>query len=443
MSASPSAATAWLFASANEAAALDVARVVAAAGRARLAKEQDTTTALPSAAEAVAAWRKWYGEAVRSVERLVVEPPSASLCRQAARDRAALRCQGSLTTGSGIDLCPPANDQRGRSRRGPKHRRSPLQRAGASEPWTTVIPVRLPCPVSTISDPIRPAWRCRPFRPDRSTYIRAACHVERDADRLVQIAHDDLLIGAGGRVLAARRIHRRPGDCVAARRVASIGPVDHPRREIQIEVDRLGQFVEQHFDVGTGGRGLAIGHLQCSRGGCSRRRRCLRPSASSRPSLPPHRARCRRTTGSRRGARRLRGRSRRASRCSIRPGSSASRACLRGPTSRACGGWIELELFRREGSAGRNDRREVRAVQIDAFDHPVVSRRPAHERPVDVLPFEIDGNAVGRIPVRPRQSTFRSDPSGATDTTRPPRMSRKKRRVADPAVKAGVMRNHC
>jgi aminopeptidase YwaD len=67
-------ATAWLFASADAAAALEVAQVVAGAGRARLAKEQDTTTVLPAAAEAVRAWRKWYGEAVRSVGRLVVGP---------------------------------------------------------------------------------------------------------------------------------------------------------------------------------------------------------------------------------------------------------------------------------------------------------------------------------------------------------------------------------
>jgi len=67
-------ATAWLFASANEAAALEVAKVVAGAGRARLAKEEDTTTVLPSAAEATAAWRKWYGEAVRSVSRLLAGP---------------------------------------------------------------------------------------------------------------------------------------------------------------------------------------------------------------------------------------------------------------------------------------------------------------------------------------------------------------------------------
>ncbi len=67
-------ATAWLFASANETAALEVARVVASAGQERLAKEQDTTTVLPFATEAIAAWRKWYGEAVRSVGRLVVGP---------------------------------------------------------------------------------------------------------------------------------------------------------------------------------------------------------------------------------------------------------------------------------------------------------------------------------------------------------------------------------
>ena len=48
--------------------------MVASAGQERLAKEQDTTTVLPSATEAIAAWRKWYGEAVRSVGRLVVGP---------------------------------------------------------------------------------------------------------------------------------------------------------------------------------------------------------------------------------------------------------------------------------------------------------------------------------------------------------------------------------
>jgi aminopeptidase YwaD len=69
--------TAWLFASATEAIALDVARIVAFGGHARLAKELADGASLPSADLVVPAWRKWYSEAVRSVDRLVVGAPSA------------------------------------------------------------------------------------------------------------------------------------------------------------------------------------------------------------------------------------------------------------------------------------------------------------------------------------------------------------------------------
>jgi hypothetical protein len=68
--------TAWLFASASERVALDVARVVATAGQARLAREETDGASLPSADLVVPAWRKWYAEAVRSADRLVVGPPS-------------------------------------------------------------------------------------------------------------------------------------------------------------------------------------------------------------------------------------------------------------------------------------------------------------------------------------------------------------------------------
>ncbi len=71
------AATAWLFASATESVALDVARVVASAGEARLATEQTDGATLPSADLVIPAWRKWYAEAVRSADRLVVGAPSA------------------------------------------------------------------------------------------------------------------------------------------------------------------------------------------------------------------------------------------------------------------------------------------------------------------------------------------------------------------------------
>ena len=82
-------ATAWLFASASEKVALDVAKVVAAAGRDRIAIEEreggrlaaaasDPAVARAREATILAAWRKWYGEAVRSASRLVTGAPTVA-----------------------------------------------------------------------------------------------------------------------------------------------------------------------------------------------------------------------------------------------------------------------------------------------------------------------------------------------------------------------------
>jgi Zn-dependent M28 family amino/carboxypeptidase len=82
------AASAWLLASSRESTALAVAALVAKAGEARLGVERAEGAALVATdpdprianirqAEIVATWRKWYGEAVRSVSRLVVGPVSA------------------------------------------------------------------------------------------------------------------------------------------------------------------------------------------------------------------------------------------------------------------------------------------------------------------------------------------------------------------------------
>jgi hypothetical protein len=77
--------SAWLLASADAPFAAAVAAVVADAGRARIALEQregakvaaaasDRAAADTLEATIVAAWRKWYGEAVMSASRLVVGP---------------------------------------------------------------------------------------------------------------------------------------------------------------------------------------------------------------------------------------------------------------------------------------------------------------------------------------------------------------------------------
>src|SRR3954464_6666249 len=58
--------------------------------------------------------------------------------------------------------------------------------------------------------------------------------------------------------VAGRWVHVRAADGVTLRRVAAIGPVDQAVLEIEVEIDRLGQTVEQDFDVAAirGPRGL-------------------------------------------------------------------------------------------------------------------------------------------------------------------------------------------
>lgn len=66
------AATAWLMASADPAAGVSVGELVKKAGAARVAVEEREGARLENSAAVVAAWKKWYDEAEKSVERLVV-----------------------------------------------------------------------------------------------------------------------------------------------------------------------------------------------------------------------------------------------------------------------------------------------------------------------------------------------------------------------------------
>jgi len=69
-------ATAWLFASADESRALELANVVASAGKARISREETEGATLPDHTALLAAWKKWNAEAVRSASRVVLGPPS-------------------------------------------------------------------------------------------------------------------------------------------------------------------------------------------------------------------------------------------------------------------------------------------------------------------------------------------------------------------------------
>jgi hypothetical protein len=83
------ATSAWFLASASEQDALATVRLIAGAASARLALE----TAQAATPEILAAWRKWYGEALDSVSRLTPGPPSAAV--DGAVDRARREVLGS------------------------------------------------------------------------------------------------------------------------------------------------------------------------------------------------------------------------------------------------------------------------------------------------------------------------------------------------------------
>ena len=143
-------ATAWLFASATEPIARDVAELVAAAGRDRIALEEReggklaAADADPAAARArettiVGAWRKWYAEAVRSVGRLVMTPPSPALSTRLEQLAAEFEPRASRQIGLTLNVSrTPATPAQVRSTPGEE----PFRVCGQDETIGTPLPLR-------------------------------------------------------------------------------------------------------------------------------------------------------------------------------------------------------------------------------------------------------------------------------------------------------------
>src|SRR4051794_7570662 len=79
-------------------------------------------------------------------------------------------------------------------------------------------------------------------------------NVERDTDPLHEMGHHDLRLD---RLV----VDRGPVHCVAARRVAAVGPVENTVRMIEFEIDWLRQTVKEYLDVGPGRCCLAGGNF--------------------------------------------------------------------------------------------------------------------------------------------------------------------------------------
>lgn len=76
------ATTAWVLSSSDEAMSLQVAELVASAGKARVAVERRDGATEANHAEALAAWKTWSSEAVRSVSRLITTTPSGAFAQR-------------------------------------------------------------------------------------------------------------------------------------------------------------------------------------------------------------------------------------------------------------------------------------------------------------------------------------------------------------------------
>src|SRR5690348_10909557 len=84
----------------------------------------------------------------------------------------------------------------------------------------------------------------------------AVVRIEGETDAFHEVGQQDL-----GGPLPFRRVHRRAVHTVAPRRVTAIRPVQHAPREVELQVDRLGQTVEQHLDVAAFGRTFPSGQV--------------------------------------------------------------------------------------------------------------------------------------------------------------------------------------
>ena len=226
----------------------------------------------------------------------------------------------------------------------------------------------------------------------------AAALVDRHADRLAHAAHQDLTVGpARGRRARGDRDGR-----AADRVVAAIGPVDRPRLEIELHVDRLGEPAEQHLDVGAVRRRLPGGHLDVGAADGADARvvaaflRPVEPAArgverhADAPAALVHAI-----------GRAAAGRHQRLDAAAVDVGALDAHPFAIRPVQLAAGR-IDAHLLRRVRSARGHQRDDVAAVQIRAPHEAVVARRVAHPRPEDVARGEIDGDAV-------RSLTGRSD----------------------------------
>ena len=191
-----------------------------------------------------------------------------------------------------------------------------------------------------------------------------------------------------------RRLHRRPIHGVASRRVSAVGPVQHAGCQVELQVDRLGQPLEQHLDVAPVGRGIAGGHVDSSPQDLPQpgvTRALLRPvevpaqGVDGDSDAPPGLVaavvvalpRLHESLDVR----------------AVEVAAHDPHPFAVAPVQLSAHR-IEMQLLRRERDAAGNDRRAIASIEVHAIDRTVVHRRTPHVRPIDVPGLDVDRDTI-------------------------------------------------
>ena len=193
-------------------------------------------------------------------------------------------------------------------------------------------------------------------------------------------------------------VYRRTIDGVPARRISAIGPIKEPILQIELEIDRLRQTIEQEFDVSPISRRLAFRDVDL-------RAKDAALAGVRRPFLRPINLPAIWINGDSN-----------AQLIAISLIGARSRVAFAGVdqsfdvrTIQICAHHahsfaiapvklaallLQVELLRRERLAFANNGYAILAIEIDALDRTIVLARNAHVGPVNVSGFKIDDDAI-------------------------------------------------
>src|SRR5262249_14783942 len=218
-----------------------------------------------------------------------------------------------------------------------------------------------------------------------------AGNVEGDADSLHQVRDQDL----GDRLF----IDRSATDRVAARRIAAVSPVEGAIFEIELEIDRLRQLIEQHLDVGAVRWALALRNVDVGAAQTAQ-------SAFRRAFLCPGNFTKLRIDGDSNAPTRLiaavcvtaAGLDQRFNMRAVEVRTHHTHALTVAPIKLVVF-LIEMDLLWSERAAFGNNDLAILSVCVSTLDGAVVQVGNTHVGPVDVTGFRINGDTIGETAI--------------------------------------------